>query len=166
MQSNANPITFKKNWKINSFLMLSSQNAGRDPKLHWKVPRRLAQVTIQSTLSSKWPWARLSQKHFLCSIFFRTGLWRVEAISPVKGVQVFNFISWCSFFPSPAEVVPESIFTLKNYLLPTGRINLSAWLEPCRTPKGFSWLCISLLRVAWRTITSIRKGLQKWKHTI
>lgn len=124
------------------------------------VPRCLAQTTIKSTLSSKCPQASLSQKQY----FLTTGLsWGHFSR---QGCSSFSLHLSTPFLSSPGVVVPESVFTLKNYLLPTGRVDPSAWLEPCRTPKGLSWLCIGLLKAGWRTIRSLRKGPQKWKHTI
>lgn len=148
IQSNANPITFKKKWKINSFLILSSQNSGRDPKLHWMVPRCLAQTTIKSTLSSKCPQERLSQKQYF--------LYNWTELRPFLPSRVLKFFtsSFNTLFLFPRSSCPWESLYLKNYLLPTGRVDPSAWLEPCRTPKGLSRLCIGLLKAGWRTIRS------------
>lgn len=90
MQSNANPTTFKKNWKINSFLILSSQNGGRDPKLQWKVPSSLAQITIKALFS-------LNDHKQVCHkniSFAALSLWlHWEELRPFLHSRVFKFFT-------------------------------------------------------------------------
>lgn len=91
-----------------------------------------------------------------------------EKLRPFLQWKVLKFftLSFYTLFLFSRSSSPWECLYLEKLPVATGRVNPSAWLEPCRSPKGLPWLCKSLLKAGWRTIRSLRKGLQKLKYTI
>lgn len=156
MQSSANTTTFEKNWKIYSFFIPSSQKAVRDPKLtEWSqdvwhklpykalCPLNAHEQLCQKTIPMQFLYDRTvkSWGHFSS-----------------RGCSSFTLHLSTPFFPSPGVGVPKSVFTLKNYLVPMGRVDPWTLQDFKRT-----FLALHSSSEGWLESYQIyRKGLQKW----